>query len=185
MPNPDDMAIFWWIPNEFWIGAFDNDPSMTKEEVNEFLKIVEPYTILVALHGEMNILGTILYKSKDEIFSKIKIFDSYNNSYYPLNDYEISTEAKGFIQLMKPFLAQMMGAMGENFQFFLFPSENKYKNEMVNVKSSGFFKFEYDNIQYKYRLPLGSLIPQKACPKCYENFKGNYLYCPWDGQLLK
>ncbi len=183
--NPGDFGLFWWIPNEFWIGSFQEDPSIDKATLDEFINIVSPYTIFVAAHAELNVLGTFTYKPKDEMMKKFKIFDSYNNSYYPLNDYEISTEAKDFIQLMAPYFAQIMGTMGENMQFFLFPSKNKYKSEIVNLKSNGFFKFEYENIKYQYRLPLGALIPQKTCYTCYEKFKGNYLYCPWDGALLK
>jgi len=161
------------------------DPTITKEQMDEFINIVKPYTVLVVIDGRMNLIGSFSYKSKDEISKKIKIFDSYNNTYYPLKDNEISTDAKDFIELMKPFFSNMLGPFGQNLQFFLFPSENKYKSKMIDVKSNGFFKFEYNNIEYKYRLPLGSLMPQKTCHKCYENFTGNYLYCPWDGNLLK
>ena len=185
LSNPDDFALFWWIPNEFWIGSFQQDPSIDQATLDEFINIVSPYTMFVAVHGKMNVLGTFSFESKDTIMKKFKIFDSYNNSYYPLTDYEISAEAKDFIQLMKPYFSQMMGQFGENMQFFLFPSNNKYNSEIVKLQSNGFFEFEYENTRHKYRLPLGALMPKKTCYACHEKFKGNYLYCPWDGSLLK
>ena len=185
LSNPDDFALFWWIPNEFWIGSFQQDPSIDQATLDEFINIVSPYTMFVAVHGKMNVLGTFSFESKDAIMKKFKIFDSYNNSYYPLNNDEISAEAKDFIQLMKPYFSQMMGQFGENMQFFLFPSNNKYNSEIVKLQSNGFFEFEYENTKHKYRLPLGALMPKKTCYGCYETFKGNYLYCPWDGNLLK
>jgi hypothetical protein len=38
--------------------------------------------------------------------------------------------------------------------------------------------------EFHWRLPLGSLLPPKICPKCGETFSGAYKFCPWDGSTL-
>jgi len=38
--------------------------------------------------------------------------------------------------------------------------------------------------EYKWRTPLGSLMPVKTCPKDGEKMSGAWDYCPFDGEKL-
>mgnify|MGYP001240918799 CR=1 FL=1 len=78
LSNPDDFALFWWIPNEFWIGSFQQDPSIDQATLDEFINIVSPYTMFVAVHGKMNVLGTFSFESKDAIMKK----SAYDRAYH-------------------------------------------------------------------------------------------------------
>ena len=181
----DGTKLIWWIPDAFWIASFENEPYMPQSEVDEFMNIVNPYTILLVLDGEINQFGGFSFEDRNKMMRKIKIFDSYGNSYKPLSEYQINSDLQDFMAMMKPFFSNALGSLGENFQFFVFPSQNQYGGEIVNVNSNGFFKVQYDYIDYKFRLPLGALIPNKQCSTCYEKFSGNHFYCPWDGTKLK
>jgi hypothetical protein len=38
--------------------------------------------------------------------------------------------------------------------------------------------------EFKFRLPLGSLLPPKFDPNTHEKFPGNYIYSPYTGSKL-
>lgn len=86
--------------------------------------------------------------------------------------------------MMKPLFANMLGPMGQNMVFFLFPSNNKEGQKIADSKKEGSFSVEMGEREFRWRLPLGSLLPPKICPTCGEKLSGAYKFCPWDGTKL-
>ena len=180
----NEMTLIWWIPEEFWRVSFEQDPSITAEQTEEFIKVLRPYTIIVAVDGEMGTFGGITYESERSIRSSIRIIDNEGSTYSPLNRNSINADCENFLAMMKPVFVNMLGPMGENMHFFLFPAESKNGEKIADAGSEGTFSVELGQRKFKWRLPLGSLLLPKICPVCKEKLNGAYKFCPWDGTRL-
>ena len=86
---------------------------------------------------------------------------------------------------MKPVLVNMLGPMGEHMEFFFFPRTSASGQPIADAKAEGSFRFGVGKDVYDWRLPLGSLLPQKTCPVDGERLSGAWEYCPWHGKKLR
>ena len=181
----DEMTLLWWIPEDFWQVSFAQDPNMTAAQAEEFIRVVRPYMIVVAVDGKIGSFGGVTYKSEATLRNSIQIIDNQGTSYPPLSEEHIDADVKNFLAMMKPVFGNMLGPMGQNMHFFLFPSKNITGQNIAVAKSDGTFWVKLDKRKFKWRLPLGSLLPPKICPIDGEKLSGAWKFCPWHGAKLK
>lgn len=183
--EPGEMTFVWWIPEEYWQASFSQNPNMSAAQIEEFLKVFRPYTIIAVVDGTVGTYGNVTYKTEAEMRSNIQIVDSQGNIYIPLSETEVNVDTKSFLAMMKPVLANALGPIGQNMYFFLFPAKNKDGLGIAEAKKEGIFLVKLGEREFRWKLPLGSLLPPKICPTCKEKVSGSYKYCPWDGTKLE
>ena len=183
--NANEIVVVWWTPYEFWQASFSQNPSISKTQIEDALKVLRPYTLIAVINGKIGAFGGITYKSEADIRSSVFIRDSHGTLYPPLSEDKIETNARNFLSIMKPMLANMLGPFGQNSHFILFPTENKKSRKIVDPKREGAFSLKLGEKEFRWRLPLGSLLPRKICPSCGEKLSGAYKFCPWDGTTLQ
>ena len=180
-----EMTLIWWIPEDFWRVSFEQDPNMTAAQTEAFIKVLRPYMVIVAVDGKIGSFGGITYKPESTIRNSIQLIDNQRNSYRSLSNEKVNADTKNFLSMMKPVFANMLGPMGQNMHFFLFPSKNKGGRNIADAKREGAFSVKLDKREFKWRLPLGSLIARKICPVDGEKLSGAWKFCPWHGVELK
>ncbi|UCG51919.1 MAG: hypothetical protein JSW58_17430 [Candidatus Latescibacterota bacterium] len=181
----DEMTLVWWIPEEFWLVSFAQDPSVTETQTQEFLSVLRPYTIIAVVDGTLGPFGGVTYRPEAEIRSTIRIKDNQGTRYQPLGEDEVGADTKSLLAMMKPVFVNMFGPMGENMHFVIFPAKDKEGRRIGEAKREGAFSVSLGEREFRWRLPLGSLLPPKICPTCGEKLSGAYGFCPWDGAELK
>ncbi len=179
------LTLVWWVPEQFWRISFAANHKLTEEQINGFIKTVKPYTLVAVVKGEIGSFGGVTYESETAIRSKLVLIDSEGNQYSALDSEEISADMQNFLGMMKPVFANMLGAMGKNFGFYIFPAKGKNGKSIADPEKEGHFSIQLGEEKFKWRLPLGSLLPPKTCPKCGEKLSGSYKYCPFDGTSLE
>lgn len=179
-----EITVVWWIPEEYWQVSFAQNRSITESQAEEFIKIISPYMLIVVVEGKIGMFGGVTYKSEADIRSTIQIKDRQGVSYLPLNEDEIDPEAKNLLSAMKPTFANMLGPVGENMHFFLFPAKDKEGRTIAEAGKEGSFSVILGERELRWRLPLSSVLPPKVCPTCKEKLSGAYKFCPWDGTEL-
>ena len=182
--KPDEMTLLWWIPEEFWRVSLAQDPTMTSAGIEEFIKVLRPYILIVAVDGKMGSFGGITYRSEADIQRSIQIKDGQGTYYRPLSQDKIDADTRIFLSMMKPALADMLGPLGQNMNFLAFPAKNRKGQNIVDVKKQGKFSVKLDEREFRWRLPLSSLLPPKICSNCKEKGSGAWNYCPWCGTKL-
>ena len=181
----NEMTLVWWIPEEIWRGSLEQNPNITVDKTEEFLKVLRRYMIIVVIDGEVGVFGRTTYKPRTTIENNIQVIDRQGTYYRPFSDEKIDADIKNFLLLMKPLLANMLGPLGENCHFFLFPPKNEKGEDIAVAKREGAFSVKLDKREFKWRLPLGSLLPSKVCPVDGEKLNGAWKFCPWHGVELK
>ena len=87
--SAEEMTLIWWIPEDFWRVSFEQNPNMTEAQIEEFIKVLHPYTMIVAVDGKIGSFGGVTYESESTIRNSIRLYPCrYNYSFrlrYPFN----------------------------------------------------------------------------------------------------
>ena len=180
-----EMTLVWWIPEEYWQASFSQSRNITASQIEEQIKVFRPYTSVAVVDGMVSIYGTVTYKSEADIRSNVRFVDSQGNIYLPLSDTYINADTRAVLAMMKPALVNVSGPVGQNMYFFVFPAQNKEGLGIADAKKEGEFSVKLGEREFRWKLPLSSLLPPKICPTCHEKLSGSYKYCPWDGTKLE
>lgn len=156
-----EITTILWLPDEFWQASLKLEPSTPAYQKEEFIKVFLPYIIIVVVDGKIGPFGSVEYTPEATIRSNIKLIDKQGNQHGPLSNGSIDTNLQTALAMIKPTFADMFGPMGKNTYFLIFPSKNQEGQEIAVAKSEGFFSIKLFENEYKWELPLNSLIPLK------------------------
>jgi hypothetical protein len=180
-----EMTLIWWIPEEFWrISIAQGNPNATEAQTEMFLEVLRPYTVLVVVDGKMGQFGGVTYTSETDIRAGLKIQDGQGASYLPIKEEKVNPDTKNLLAMMKPIFSNMLGPMGQNMHFYAFSATDREGKRIADARKEGNFSVTLTGREYKWRLPLGSLLPPRICPVDGETLNGAYKYCPWHGAKL-
>jgi hypothetical protein len=182
--KPDEMTMVWWIPEEFWAASFAQTPDMTASQIEEFLKVIRRYTILVVVDGTMGAFAGVTYKSEDVIRATTRLLDAQGKSYAPKANEEIDADTTNMLQMIKPVFVNMLGPMGQNMHFLLFPGSDETGTPIANAKGKGRLNVKVGDREFTWRLPLDALLPPQVCGNCKQDCKGSWFFCPWCGTKI-
>ena len=180
----DKVTLVWWAPQEYWRATFSQDPIISQAQADEIVNFLRPYTIFFVVDGSMGKFGAVDYKSESEIRANIQVSDNQGVLYHPLSEDEVNQNAKDFLLMMKPVFASMIGPMGQNMHAIVFPGKDAKGQPIADAKKEGNFSVKLYEGEFKWRLPLGVLLPEKICPQDGEKMNGAWKFCPWHGVAL-
>ena len=132
----------------------------------------------------MGKFGGVNYRPEAEIRAGVQIRDGQGKTYAPLPEEKIDPNAKDFLLMMKPVFASMIGPMGQNMHAIVFSNRDEKGQPIVRAKGEGSFSVQLSGREFKWRLPLGALLPPKTCPQDGEKLNGAWKFCPWHGVAL-
>ncbi|WP_420573161.1 hypothetical protein [Kordia sp.] len=175
----DNFKMVWWIPNEYWKVSIQ-DTSM-EGFTDQLLEVFRGYTIVCVINTEISPFGTL-----KRLPVKIKVKDKNGVVYSPLEEEDIPEEYNSMLNSMKPGMAQMLGQFGKQMEFFVFPERAKNGSLIASPLSKGEFTVLFNkDEEFKFKLPLSSMVEKKICPTDNELLNGNWEFCPWHGKKLK
>jgi len=178
------IAIVWWIPTEFWEKVYQNNPRVNPAQSSEIIQTLKEYTLVVIIDGKKGGLAGITYTPADDLRKDLTLTNPDGSTLAPLAEDALNPAMKNLIGMMKPLLSNMLGQMGQNYNFFVFPGKDKAGKQLIDAHGNGKLTVHYSGGSFVWHLPLGSLMPIKKCDTCGEEFIGNYNFCPYDGQKL-
>ena len=182
--SPNAISIVWWIPEAFIRASLATNANMTEEKSEAFMKPLRNYILIIVIDAKVGPLAGFNYTPADELASEVRLKDHAGNFYRPVDSAQINSDSQNFISILKPVMASMLGPMGQNMNFFVFPSRDKNGVAIADESKEGEFYLEVGKKEFRWRLPLGSILPHKTCPVCKEILSGAYKYCPYDGTKL-
>ncbi|MBI5575386.1 MAG: hypothetical protein HY896_03365 [Deltaproteobacteria bacterium] len=183
--SPRELGLVWWIPTLYWRASIAaSDPNASKDQLEQFDKVLSPYTLVAAVQGEMGPLGGVMWKSEDILRSNLALVDRNGKEYRPIAISAVTPDARNLISILRPVIANMLGPMGEHLYFVYFPSLTDGKTPIADPLAEGSFAIRLGKETHKWRLPLGALLPKKQCPVDGETFSGAFKYCPFHGKEL-
>jgi hypothetical protein len=180
--EPGKFVLVWWIPTEFWEVTLKSDPRLTDAQKAEFPKILDKYIVVVVVAGDFGPMAAFQAKDRADILQNTEL--QVNGKVVPpLKGADISPSAANLVAVMKPLMANMLGAMGGGMEFLLY-SNDQNGAKLVDAMKPGGFTYSAYGQNFTWRLPLRSLLPRKVDPATKEEFPGNYLFNPFTGGKL-
>ena len=178
--DEDRINLVWWIPTEFWSASLDSESA----EMQQIVAVLDQYTVFAMVDGEIGTFGSVHYVPIEEMRKGLTITDNHGDVFKPVDEKEISQETSMFLQIMRPIFTNMLGAMGENMHFVLFPKENLEGKRLLDPYSEGTFSVNLLNQKFEWETPLGSLFPPRKCPIDSKPWNGTWKFCPVHGDKL-
>lgn len=178
--DDDRMSLIWWIPTEFWEASMGPG----SEDMSEVIAVLDQYTVFAMVDGEIGAFGSVHYVSVEELKNGLTITDNNGDVFKPLKEKAISQETSMFLQLMRPIFTNMLGAMGENMHFILFPKENLEGKRLLDPYIPGTFTVAVRGESFVWETPLGSLFAPRTCQIDGKKWNGTWTYCPVHGEKL-
>jgi hypothetical protein len=179
------LTVVWWFPEEFWKVSVAQDPNAPAGAAEQVTKVVHPYLMAAVVEGKIGPFGGVTYSSESSLKERVVLKDSEGNSYAALPDSAIQPDAQNLLQVMKPMIANLLGSLGQNLHFVLFPAQDKKGHRIAEATEKGSFSIAVGEEAFKWRLPLDSLLPTLICPQCKAECRGSWSYCPYCGTRLK
>ncbi len=183
--DPDRVTLVWWLPDEFWEVSFAGDPTMTEEGTAEILDLVSEYTVAIFVDGKMGPFGGVRFVPPAQLRSQVKLMSAAGEVLLPLGDEDISQDMILLIGGMRPVLENMLGPMGENMAFAVFPRKDSKGQIIADASKAGSFEMGLGNEKFPVQTPLPSLLSVKSCGTCEREYRGDYSYCPYDRAELQ
>lgn len=181
----DSLDLVWWIPAEFWDVVMTGEKEMGEKTRGEFGDLFRSHTIIAAVKGKIGSFGVTDFESESDLRAKLRVRDATGKSYEPIAADKVDRRLTMLIQVMRPMFKNLLGEMGDNMQFYVFPGQDANGQRLANPVGSGSFNVSLGDESYSYRLPLGSLLVPRRDPSTGEVFPGSYRFNPYTGTELK
>jgi hypothetical protein len=177
------LTMTMWMPDDFWRASFKNSGQLTEQGIAQYMAVIHPYTLIAVLDAQRGITA-FRYTDSDTIVDEVTIEDTHGTTYRPLPPDAVAEDMKNIIQIFRPLLSNMMGAMGQHMEILVFPSVDKAGQPIADPKKDGSLTVHLGDLALRYRLPLGSILPPSLDPKTGESFPGSYHFNPYTGSKL-
>ena len=184
-PRADSLNSTMWMPEQFWQAVFSQEPNITQTEIERRLDVFRPYVLVAVTAGELGVFGAPKFDSEATVLSKTRLVDNEHTVYEPLIQSTLSPDMQSFISVFTPMLVQLLGPTGEALVFVVFPARNQDGVMIADATKEGSFQVNVGDSEFKWRLPLGAVLPPKVCPVDGDKMSGAWKYCPWHGVELK
>lgn len=181
--STDNIELIWWIPTEYWNVVFAADETISKAEGETIIKLLQKYVTVICIKGKIGVFGGVTYETEETVKSNTHI--TFKGDKLKLADSDIlNPDLVNFLSIIKPMMKNMLGALGENMQIFLFENPEGKSILPIDPYSDEDILFELANFKKHIQLPLGSLLEEKICPNDNKEHSGKWKYCPFHGDVL-
>ena len=182
--NGAGVADFvWWLPTDWWGLTLSGNDTVPPSFLRRTETALAEYTLVLIAHGDAS-PGNLTWADEATLRSEVALIDDRGAHYAPIVTEEVSADARAAVDAIRPSFANLLGPAGRNFHFFFFPATTETGAAMADPRLPGNFTVRVADERYSWRLPLGSLLPEKVCPVDGERLNGAWLFCPWHGDRL-
>jgi hypothetical protein len=176
------MTMAWWMPQQFWEESMKANPAVPAAARDQVLAALGDYTVVAMLRAKVGVTGLTEVQPKAELVKNAQ-FEINGKAIAPLSPEQIAPGAQLVLAQLKPALASMAGQVGQSLELVIYPAKADGKL-LVDASQSGTLQIKLYEETFKWRLPLGSLLPARVDAKTGESFPGNYQFNPFTGGKL-
>jgi hypothetical protein len=182
--SPEFIRSIMYLPTEFFRAATSNSPQLPSSSSDSLCDALDRYTIFWVLEINRANIPDIVSTTRENLVNKLSLTIGEGEAVSPLSEKEISKDAQYLLELMQQMFEQSGGVFSQG-EFLCFKGVSDKGKRLFNPTKKGFLSLNLRNSTYKWRLPLGSLLPPKYDKNTGEEFPGNYMYNPFTGETLR
>lgn len=187
--SPEVMDMAWYLPIEHWEAALARDRTISDEQREAILGVLESVFMIAVVQAEVSVMGTFNFFTEEEIRHGILV--SYGQAHGGEELSPLAQPSRDVLlmqQTMRPMLAAAMGDLGQNLHFITYQDRSDGVR-IVDPSKPGALDISLSDRSGRPRaalrleFPLNSLFVPRRCP----NGKPAHIswtFCPWDGTRL-
>ena len=181
--SEDYMEMVWWIPTEYWEAVYANDTTITPDQAQEIVSLLEQNDLIAVVRGKIGMFGGVNFDDYETIRNSFD-FTYESVKYQPMDPKDLNPDLSNFLSIIKPMLSNMMGNFGENLHILVYrkPGSNKAVIDPFSKKN---ITFGLGKFETNITLPLGSLLKRKICPEDNVLHTAKWNFCPFHGTALE
>ena len=179
------ITLVWWAPPEFWRAAMAASGTVPADKIEQAVGSISDVNVFIVVDGKVGAFGSMAFDPQADIEKHLSIPDSAGKPMAAIPEAKQPGPTKSMLAIMKPIFSNMLGEFGKNCSFLVFEGKNKDGTRRVDPTKTGMLTAKLGEEEFRWRLPLGSLLTAKICPKCSETLPGNYAFCPFDATPLR
>ncbi len=182
--EPDRVTMVEWRPELYWEVELSDDPDVPREVIHDLQWVLRPYMVFLVHDGKVNEDGRLQFRSEGAIRATMRLEDSEGNKYEAVAPDAIGHDVRGLLDDV--IGAERRGSIaGDGLHYFVFRARKPGGAKIAVVDQPGHFTLHLGTTSFRFRTPLGALVPKKSCPTCGEALNGAWSHCPWDGAALE
>ncbi|HRJ73422.1 MAG TPA: hypothetical protein PLS03_14450 [Terrimicrobiaceae bacterium] len=178
-----EFVFVWWIPTAILEVAMKAGLRSSEAERNKILKLVDGYTIFAVAHFRFGTHGEVAVMSREDLM-ETSVFRVGNQVVPPEDEALMPYTVFQAINLLRPLTSQLVGGVDQGYHFIVYPNRKAGK-PMISPDQAGRFEYSVGGRDFRWKLPLGSVLPPMVDPITGEVFPGNYRYNPFTGGELR
>lgn len=183
--TPNHLDLVWFVPIEFWQVATYN-PAASAEKRDSLMSSMEPYFMIITIQADISPVGVFnFFATKPGA-----VYRSAAGAADPLEPItELPKDIEMVILLMKPVLAQALGSLGQNINYYVYPDRRPDGGRRVSPYEAGAIEVAMQGrdqqvrSQHRIELPLDTLHVPRTCANG-KPVHVSWTHCPWDGTRL-
>lgn len=182
--NGSGVADFvWWLPTDWWRLALSGNETVPEPFLQRTEAALADYTLVLIAHGDAG-PDSLTWTDESALRADVTLLDRHGEAYPPIATELVAADARAAVEAIRPSFATLLGPAGRNFHFFFFPATTDTGTTIADPRLPGEISVRVVDQRYRWRLPLGALLPEKRCPVDGERLNGGWLFCPWHGDRL-
>lgn len=183
------MTFAWWIPVEFWEANWRQSGQIPPDQIGFLIDTASEYSILAVAQAEVSPFGAFSFYSQEDVLEGLKFQVREGGNLTTLEQADtVSPDMTLLISQMRPVVAAVLGQMGQNLHFAIFPAMNGDGDRIPSPYEKNEIVVEFGNgdeaIVLDIELPLDSLFVPRVCPNG-KPAHVSWSYCPWSGKALE
>ena len=180
--DESSLEIVWWLPVDIWAAMIRGDVDAISRR--QYLDLFEDYLVFFVAEADISPLGNVTFREAARTRERFRVIGPDAKRYAPLPEKEVPTDLRILLNSMLPALASGAGKAGESFRPLVFPSEGADGERLAAPREPGELRVMLGERAFRWRLPLGALLPPKRCPVDGEELSGAFRFCPYHGNEL-
>ena len=178
------MLLAWWLPSEYWSIAFEGNTSVSSEVKNQIKSAFSNYSVFCVADIKYIDYNTTSHKTYEDLRKTFSVIDSSRKVILAEDENKMPAETLKMGNLLKPFLSNLIGKVGEGISIFYVKNKDAKGNKIFNPFKQNAFTVSLSGQKFQWQLPLPSLLPKKYCPTDNKEMNGSWNYCPIHGVKL-
>ncbi|MGS1079985.1 hypothetical protein [Pseudoxanthomonas beigongshangi] len=178
------MEVVWWIPPEYWQISVAQQKDATPEVLSGLSQTFNDYNIVAVVQATVADDMEYRFTPEADVRDSTVLIDPQGRTHAVLAEDKIPTRLAATLAFLKPVLANGIGPMGRSMYFLVFPGNDAQGRRLIDPLGDGVARVQTTNKRHDFRLPLGSLLPDKGDTTTGESFPGDFLYNPYTGRQL-
>jgi len=177
-----DFRFAFWLPTEFFVRVA---PKADAATIDSLRKSLRGYAIFFVLDAHASALGMPVGRPRAEVLAGTFLQLEDGTRLSPLGAEQLHGDIKTLVDIMKPMMKNMLGALGEAMEAVVFEDAGADGASRLDPLAKGQFKVVVGSEAFSWRLPLGSMMAPMFDPETHERFPGNYRFNPFTGAKLQ